>query len=135
MTPPPNIGCIWVIFQGWSQILPGTKLFRHEIEQNCSSRATQELEEKVQQHNEDLESSKTGCKSPSRTQISKIPRPSGRSSRTYHHSHHFDSFCGGHLIFAYVCSTGDLLLKWLIPKKRWGLVRCQKGTQEAEPSC
>jgi len=29
-----------------------------------------------------------------------------RRCRACHFSHHFDSFCGGHLLFAYVCSTG-----------------------------
>jgi len=29
-----------------------------------------------------------------------------RRRRACHFSHHFDSFCGGHLLFAYVCSTG-----------------------------
>jgi len=24
MTPPPNLGHSWVIFEGWSQILPST---------------------------------------------------------------------------------------------------------------
>ena len=29
-----------------------------------------------------------------------------RRRRACRFSHHFDSFCGGHLLFAYVCSTG-----------------------------
>jgi len=66
MTPPTNLGHSWVIFEGWSQILPSTKLFRHEFEQGCSAMATQKLEEKVQQHDAVVESSKTGCRSQSR---------------------------------------------------------------------
>jgi len=58
MTPPPNVGHSWVVFEGWSQILPSTKLFRHAFEQSCSAMATQKLEEKVQQHDEVVESSK-----------------------------------------------------------------------------
>ena len=41
MTPPPNLGHSWVILEGWSQILPSTKLFRHGFEQSCSAMATQ----------------------------------------------------------------------------------------------
>jgi len=66
MTPPPNFACFWVIFEGWSQILLSTKLFRHGFEQSCSAMAAKKLEEKVQQHDEDAESCKTGCRSPSR---------------------------------------------------------------------
>ena len=66
MTPPTNLGHSWVIFEGWSQILPSTKLFRHEFEQGCSAMATQKLEEKVQQHDAVVESSKTGCRGQSR---------------------------------------------------------------------
>jgi len=51
MTPPPN----WVFFEGWSQILPSTKLFRHGFEQSCSAMVTQKLEGKVQQHDEVVE--------------------------------------------------------------------------------
>jgi len=40
--------------------------FRYGFEQSWSSMVTQKLEEKVQQHDEDAESSKTGCRSPSR---------------------------------------------------------------------
>ena len=29
-----------------------------------------------------------------------------RRRRACRLSHHFDSFCGGHLLFAYVCPTG-----------------------------
>jgi len=29
-----------------------------------------------------------------------------RRRRACRLSHHFDSFCGGHLLFAYACSTG-----------------------------
>jgi len=36
LTPPPNLDHFWVIFQGWSQILPSTKLLRHEY-QSCST--------------------------------------------------------------------------------------------------
>jgi len=61
MTPPPNL----VVFEGWSQILPSTKLFRHGFEQSCSAMATQQMEEKVQQHDEVVEWSKTGCRSQS----------------------------------------------------------------------
>jgi len=50
MTPPPNFGYFWIIFEGWSQILPATKLFRHEFDQSCSAMATKKLDEKVQQH-------------------------------------------------------------------------------------
>jgi len=66
MTPPPTVGHSWVVFEGWSQILPSTKLFRHGFEQSCSTMAKQKLEEKVQQHDEVVESSKTGCMSQSR---------------------------------------------------------------------
>jgi len=66
MTPPPNLGHSWVVFEGWSQILPSTKLFHHGFEQSSSAMATQKLEEKVQQHDEVAESSKTGCSSQSR---------------------------------------------------------------------
>jgi len=66
MTRPPNLGHSWVVFEGWSQILPSTKLFRHGFEQSCSAMATQKLEEKVQLHDEVVESSKTGCRSQSR---------------------------------------------------------------------
>jgi len=52
MTPPPNLGDSWVVFEGWSQIVPSTKLFRHEFEQNCSAMVTQNFEEKVQQNDE-----------------------------------------------------------------------------------
>jgi len=31
MTPPPNLGDSWVVFERWFQILPSTKLFRHEF--------------------------------------------------------------------------------------------------------
>jgi len=56
MTPPSNLGCFWVIFEGWSQILPSIKLFCHGFEQSCSAMATKKLEEKVQQHDENAES-------------------------------------------------------------------------------
>jgi len=65
-TPPPNFGHFWVVLEGWSQILPSTKLFHHVFEQNCSAMATQNLEEEAQQHNKLVESSKTGCRSQSR---------------------------------------------------------------------
>jgi len=52
MTPSPNLGDSWVVFEGWSQIVPSTKLFRHEFEQNCSAMVTQNFEEKVQQNDE-----------------------------------------------------------------------------------
>jgi len=41
MTPPPNLGRSWVVFEGWSQILPSTKLFHHRFEQSCSAMVTQ----------------------------------------------------------------------------------------------
>jgi len=41
-------------------------MFCHGFEQSCSAMVTQKLEEKVQQHDEDAESSKTGCSSQSR---------------------------------------------------------------------
>ena len=66
MTPPPNFGHFCVILEGWSQILPSTKLFRHGFEQSYIAMATQNLEEKVHQHDEVVESSKTGCRSQSR---------------------------------------------------------------------
>jgi len=66
MTPPPNLGYSWIVFEGWSKILPSTKLFRNGFEQSCSTMATQKLEEKVQQHDEVVESSQTGCRSQSR---------------------------------------------------------------------
>ena len=62
MTRPPNLGHSWVVFEGWSQILPSTKLFRHGFEQSCSAMAM----EKVQQHDKVVKSSKTGCRSQSR---------------------------------------------------------------------
>jgi len=31
MTPPPNFGYFWIIFEGWSQILPSTKLFHMDL--------------------------------------------------------------------------------------------------------
>jgi len=46
MTPTPILGCFWVIFEGWSQILSSTNLFLHGFEQSCSAMATQKLEEK-----------------------------------------------------------------------------------------
>jgi len=58
----PNFGRFWVLCDGWSQIVPSEKLFRHGFEQSCSAMATPKLEEKVQQHDEDAESSKTGCR-------------------------------------------------------------------------
>jgi len=39
----PNLGHCWVVFEGYSQILPRTKFFRHGFEQNCSAMATQKL--------------------------------------------------------------------------------------------
>jgi len=65
---PHNLGHSWVIFEGWSQILHLTKLFRQVFEQSRSAMATQKLEKKVQQHDEVVESSKTGCRSQSRAQ-------------------------------------------------------------------
>jgi len=52
-------------------MLPSTKLFRHGFEQSCSAMATQNLEEKVQQHDGVVESSKTGCRSQPRAQHGK----------------------------------------------------------------
>jgi len=66
MTPPPNLCHSRVVFEVWYQILPSAKFFRHEFEQSCSAMVTQKLEEKVQQHDEVVESSKTGCRSQSR---------------------------------------------------------------------
>jgi len=66
MTPPPNLGHSLVVFEGCPQILPWTKLFRHGFEQSCSAMVTQKLEEKVQQQDEVVASSKTGCRSQSR---------------------------------------------------------------------
>jgi len=66
MTPPSNLGHFWVILEGWSQILPSTKLFRHGFEQSNSAMETQKLEEKVQQYDEVVESSESGCRSQSR---------------------------------------------------------------------
>jgi len=80
MTPPPNLGHSWVIFEGWSQLLPATKLFRPEFEQSCSAMATQKLEEKVQQYDAVVESSKTGCRSQSRARSSKTFIPEGFQS-------------------------------------------------------
>jgi len=40
--------------------------FCHGLEQSCCAMATKNLEEKVQQHDGDAESSKTGCRSSSR---------------------------------------------------------------------
>ena len=60
-TPPPKLGDFWLIFEGWSQILPSTKMFCHGFEQSCSAMATQKLEEKVLQHDEDADLSKSGC--------------------------------------------------------------------------
>jgi len=39
-----------------------TKLLRHGFEQSCSGMVAQKLEGKVQQHDGDAESSKTGCR-------------------------------------------------------------------------
>jgi len=75
VTPSPNFGCFCVVLEGWSQILPSTKLFCQGFEQSYSSMATPKLEEKVQQHDQDAYSSKTGCRSLSNAQISIIPRP------------------------------------------------------------
>ena len=58
MTPPPNFSHFCVIFEGFSQIFPSTKLLCHGFEQSCSAMATQKLEERVQQHDEVVESSK-----------------------------------------------------------------------------
>jgi len=66
VTPPQNLGRFWVVFEGWYQILPSTMLFHPGFEQSCSAMATQKLEEKVQQHDEVVEQSKTGCRSQSR---------------------------------------------------------------------
>jgi len=66
MTPPPNFGHFCAILEGWSPILPSTKSFRHGFEQSCSAVATQQLEDKVQQHDEVVGSRKTGCRSQSR---------------------------------------------------------------------
>ena len=66
MTLTPNFDHFWVVCEGWSQILPWTKLFRHGNEQSCSAMATQMLEGKVQSHNEDAKSCKTSCRSLSR---------------------------------------------------------------------
>ena len=52
MTPPPNLSHSWVVFEGWSQISPSEKLFRHGFEQSCFAMAMQKLEENVQQHDE-----------------------------------------------------------------------------------
>jgi len=65
MTPPIQV-ILGSFFEGWSQILHSTKLFRHGFEQSCSAMATQKLEEKVQEHDEVVESSKTDCRSQSR---------------------------------------------------------------------
>jgi len=46
-----------------SQILPSTELLCHGFAQSCSDTATQKLQEKVMQHEEVVESSKTGCRS------------------------------------------------------------------------
>jgi len=64
MTQPPNLEHFKVILEEWSQILHSTKLFHHEFEQSRSAMAT--LEGKVQQHDEVVESSRTGCRSQSR---------------------------------------------------------------------
>ena len=65
MTPPPNLAHSWVVLRGGPK-LPSTKLFRHGFEQSRSAMATQKLEVKVQQHDEVVESSKTGCRSQSK---------------------------------------------------------------------
>jgi len=65
MTPTPNLGCFWIIFEGVISNLASNKAVLHGIEQN-SAMASQKLEEKVQPQDEDAESSKTGCWSPSR---------------------------------------------------------------------
>jgi len=88
MTPPPSFDYFLVVFQGWSQIWPSTKLFRHGIEQSCSAIAMQKLEDKVQQHDEDADSifeirAPAASVQPVKTarlaagaRISKIPHPS-----------------------------------------------------------
>ena len=85
MTPPPNLGHFWVVFEGWSQILFSTKLFRHRFEQSCSAMATQKLKGKVQQHDEVVESSKPGCRSQSRARISKTFVHEGFQSMCVHY--------------------------------------------------
>jgi len=60
--PTPQFRSFLVFFEGWSQIWPSTKVFRHGFEQSCSAMGTQKLKEKVQQHDEVVESSKTRCR-------------------------------------------------------------------------
>jgi len=57
--------------------LPLANVFRHGFEQSCSAMATQKLEEKAQQYDEVVESSKTVCRSQLRVRISKTPVPEG----------------------------------------------------------
>jgi len=76
---------ILVVFGSFLRVVPNlalNKAVHHGFEQSCSAMATQKLEEKIQQCDEDAESSTTGCRSPSRARISKIPHPWGRMRRT-----------------------------------------------------
>ena len=66
MTPSPKLGDFGSFLRGGPEFCLQQKLFYHGFEQSCSAMVTQKLEEKVQQHDEDAESSKTGCSSPSR---------------------------------------------------------------------
>jgi len=66
MTPPPILVVFGSFLRGVPKFGPLTELFNHAFKQSCSAMVTQKLEEKVQQHDEDAESSKTGCRSPSR---------------------------------------------------------------------
>ena len=50
--PTPQFWSFLCRLEGWSQILPSTKLFRNGFEQSCSAVGTQKLEGKVQQHDE-----------------------------------------------------------------------------------
>ena len=45
------------------------KAVPHGFEQICSAMASQKLEDEVQPHDEDAESSKTGCRSPVRAHV------------------------------------------------------------------
>jgi len=60
--PHPPIG---VVCENCWGVIPNfafNKAVPHGFEQSCSAMATQKLEEKVQPHDEDAESSKSGCR-------------------------------------------------------------------------
>jgi len=61
--PLPPIGVVWGIFWGVIPNFAFNKAVPHGFEQSCSAMVTHKLDEKVQPHDEDAESSKSGCRS------------------------------------------------------------------------